>query len=63
MQSSPIGIIISFTCGSNALAVYRHFEVPNPINVDQVTASLENGLLRIKAPEIEKPKEAKAKAA
>jgi HSP20 family protein len=47
--------------GSND--VYRRFEVPNPINVDKVTANLENGLLRIKAPEIAKPKEIAAKAA
>ena len=47
--------------GSNG--VYRRFEVPRPINVDKVTANLENGLLRINAPEIAKPKEAAAKAA
>jgi len=47
--------------GSND--VYRRFELPNPIDVDKVTANLENGLLRIKAPEIAKPQEAKAKAA
>lgn len=36
--------------------VYRRFEVQNSINVDKVTANLEDGLLRIKAPEIAKPK-------
>ena len=35
--------------GSND--VYRRFELPNPINVDKVTANLENGVLRIIAPE------------
>jgi HSP20 family molecular chaperone IbpA len=42
--------------------IYRRFEVPNPIDVDKVTANLENGLLRISAPEIAKPKQAAAKA-
>ena len=41
--------------GSNN--VYRRFELPNPINVDKVTATLQNGLLQINAPEIAKPKE------
>jgi HSP20 family molecular chaperone IbpA len=36
--------------------VYRRFEVQNSINVDKVTANLEDGLLQIKAPEITKPK-------
>ena len=36
--------------GSND--VYRRFEVPNPINVDKVTANLERRLLRTNAPEI-----------
>lgn len=35
--------------GSND--VYRRFELSNPINVDKVTANLENGVLRIIAPE------------
>jgi HSP20 family protein len=47
--------------GSNE--VYRHFGVPNPINVDKMTANLENGLLRITAPETAKPKEIRAAAA
>ena len=47
--------------GSND--IYRRFEVANPINVDKVTANFENGLLRITAPEIAKPKEMQAKAA
>jgi HSP20 family protein len=47
--------------GSND--VYRRFELPNPIDADKVTANLENGLLRVTAPEIAKPKEAAAKAA
>jgi HSP20 family protein len=47
--------------GSND--IYRRFGVPNPINVDKVTASFKNGLLRVSAPEIAKPKEAAAKAA
>jgi HSP20 family protein len=46
--------------GSND--VYRRFELPNSIVADKVTANLENGLLRINAPEIAKPK-ATAKAA
>ena len=47
--------------GSND--VYRRFQVPNPINVDKVTATLENGILKINAPEAVKPKEIKAAAA
>jgi HSP20 family protein len=43
--------------------VYRSFEIPNAVNVDKVTANLENGILRISAPEIAKPKETKAVAA
>ena len=35
--------------GSND--VYRRFELPNPINVEKVTANLENGGLRIVSPE------------
>jgi len=47
--------------GSNE--VYRRFDVPNSINVDKVTANFENGLLRITAPEITKPKQIAAQAA
>ena len=46
--------------GSNV--VYRRFELMNPITVDKVTANLENGLLRIKAPESAKLKEIRAAA-
>ncbi len=42
--------------------VYRRFELPNPINVDKVTANLENGVLRIIAPESAKAVTAKAAA-
>ena len=44
--------------GSND--VYRRFEVANPIDVDRVTARLENGILRINAPETAKPMEVNA---
>lgn len=47
--------------GSND--VYRCFQVPNPINVDKVTAILEKGILKINAPETLKPKEIRATAA
>jgi HSP20 family protein len=47
--------------GSND--VYRRFAVPNSVDVDKVTAHLENGLLRINAPEIAKPKGIAVKAA
>ncbi|MBZ5677810.1 MAG: Hsp20 family protein [Acidobacteriia bacterium] len=47
--------------GSND--VYRRFDVPNAINVDQVTAKLDNGILRVIAPKIAKAKETKAVAA
>ena len=47
--------------GSND--VYRRFEVPLAINVDQVTAKLDNGVLQITAPKTAKPKETKAVAA
>jgi HSP20 family protein len=42
---------------------YRRFEVPNPINADKVTATLENGVLRITAPETAKVKKIKTAAA
>jgi HSP20 family protein len=42
---------------------YRRFEVPKPINVEKVTATLENGVLRISAPETGKLKKIKAAAA
>ena len=44
--------------GSND--VYRRFELSNPINVDKVTANLENGVLRIIAPETVKAVKAAA---
>ncbi|MBZ5636005.1 MAG: Hsp20/alpha crystallin family protein [Acidobacteriia bacterium] len=47
--------------GSND--IYRRFQVPNPIDVDKVTATLENGISKINAPETLKPKEIKAAAA
>src|SRR5579864_2460763 len=34
--------------------VYRRFEVPKQINTDKVTARLENGILRVSAPEVSK---------
>jgi HSP20 family molecular chaperone IbpA len=43
--------------------VYRCFEVPNSVNVDQVTANLENGILRVNAPEIVAAKEMHAAVA
>lgn len=43
--------------------VYRRFEVPIAIDVDHVTAKLNNGMLLIKAPKIAKPNEAKVVAA
>jgi HSP20 family molecular chaperone IbpA len=47
--------------GSND--VYRRFEVPNPINVDKVTAKLDKGILHINAPEVAKPREIRVAAA
>jgi HSP20 family protein len=43
--------------------VYRSFKVPNPISVVNVTANLENGILRINAPQTARPKEIKAATA
>jgi len=43
--------------------VYRRFEVPIAINVDQVSAKLDNGILQINAPKVTKAKEPKAAAA
>ena len=43
--------------------VYRRFEVPIAINVDQVTAKLDNGILQINAPKVTQAKEPKAAAA
>lgn len=45
--------------GSND--VCRRFGLPEPIDVNAVTASLEKGILRIHAPEAEKPKAEKPK--
>lgn len=52
------GDVIRTEFGSNE--VYRSFEVPNSVNVDKVTANLENGVLRINAPEIAAAKATKA---
>jgi len=43
--------------------VYRCFETPKSVDVDKVTARLENGLLRIHAPEMTNPEAIPAKAA
>jgi len=43
--------------------VYRCLETPKPVDVDKVTARLENGLLRIHAPEMTNPEAIPAKAA
>ncbi len=55
------GDVLRTEFGSND--VYRRFEIPIAINVDQVTAKFDNGVLEIKAPKIVKPGEAKAKSA
>jgi len=47
--------------GSND--VYRRFEIPNRINVNKVTATLQDGILRISAPETAKSKAVSATAA
>jgi HSP20 family protein len=47
--------------GSNDL--YRRFEVPNALNVDQITAKLDSGILRVNAPKAAKPKIVKLAAA
>jgi HSP20 family protein len=57
-KSTQKGNVLWTEFGSND--IYWRFEVPNPINVDKVTATLENGILRINAPETAKPKEVKA---
>ena len=57
-KSAQKGNVLWTEFGSND--VYRRFEVPNPVNVDKVTATLENGILRINAPETAKPQEVKA---
>lgn len=55
------GEVIWTEFGSND--VYRRFELPHLIEVGRVTANLENGLLRVNAPEVEKAIEAAPKAA
>ena len=47
--------------GSND--VYRRFGLPKPIEVEKVTADLEEGLLRIMAPKAEEPQQVEVKAA
>ena len=53
-KESKKGDVLWTEFGSND--VYRRFEVPNPIDVEKVTAQLEKGILRINAPEIAPPK-------
>ena len=55
------GTVLWTEFGSND--VYRRFEVPHTINVDKVTATLENGVLKINAQKTLKPEESKAAAA
>ena len=55
------GAVLWTEFGSNE--VYRRFDVPNTITVDKVTANLENGILRINAPQTAKPKETKSAGA
>ena len=55
------GNVLSTESGSKE--VYRRFRVPNAINVDQVTAKLDNGILQINAPKFAQAKETKAVAA
>jgi HSP20 family molecular chaperone IbpA len=55
------GDVVGTEFGSNE--VYRSFELPNSVNVDKVTANLENGILRINAPEIAAAKEMHAAVA
>lgn len=47
--------------GSND--VYRRFGLTVPIDLDKVTANLEDGLLRINAPKVEEPEQAHSRAA
>lgn len=42
-------------CELSERALFRRFELDNPIDVDRVSATLENGLLRIVAPKIKTP--------
>lgn len=56
--STQKGNVLWTEFGSNE--IYRSLEVPNPIEVDKVTATLANGILRISAPETTKPKEVKS---
>lgn len=60
-EKTKKGNVLWTEFGSND--VYRCFELPNRVNVDKVTAKLENGLLRINAPEMAKASESAAKAA
>jgi HSP20 family protein len=55
------GNVVRTESGSNE--VYRSFGTPNSVNVDKVTANLENGILRIHAPEITNRQEIKTVAA
>ena len=48
---------------SGSKEVYRRFQVPRAINVDQVTAKLDGGILQINAPKVAQAKETKAVAA
>lgn len=39
-----------YWCEFGGKSLYRRFELPNAINVDKVTANLNDGILRITAP-------------
>jgi HSP20 family protein len=50
-------------CEFSDKRLFRRLELPTPINVDKVTATLDRGILSIHAPKAAQPKRAKSAAA
>lgn len=50
-------------CEFSDKRVFRRLELPTPINVDKVTATLDRGILLVNAPKAVQPKRAKSAAA
>ena len=50
-------------CEFSDKRLFRRLELPTPINVDKVTATLDRGILLVNAPKAAQPKQAKSAAA
>lgn len=52
-----------YFCDFGEKSLFRRFDLPSPIDVDKVTASLDKGLLTVTASKVEKPASKPAEAA